>query len=84
MGDLPGALAAYSDALDVRRGLAAKEPKSAQWRRALSVGLNKVGDVKLRLGDKDGALAAYEESLAIAASWRRGIIVTARRSATCW
>jgi tetratricopeptide (TPR) repeat protein len=28
--------------------------------------LNKVGDVKLRMGDKDGALAAYQESLAIA------------------
>ena len=31
----------------------------------MSVSLDKVGDVRLAAGDRAGALAAYEESLAI-------------------
>ena len=33
--------------------------------RDLSVSLDRIGDVKLQAGDRAGALAAYEESLAI-------------------
>ena len=36
-----------------------------KWQRDVSVSLNKVGDVRLAAGDRAGALAAYEESLAI-------------------
>ena len=47
------------------RKLAAADPGNAGWQRDLSVSLEKVGDVRLAAGDRAGALAAYEESLAI-------------------
>jgi tetratricopeptide (TPR) repeat protein len=37
-----------------------------QAQRDLSLSLEKIGDVKLKAGDRDGALAAYDESFAIA------------------
>ena len=43
----------------------AADPGNAQWRRDVSVSLDRVGDVRLAEGNRAGALAAYEESLAI-------------------
>ncbi len=52
----------------------------------MSVSLDKVGDVRLAAGDRAGALAAYEESLAIRrklaaadagnAGWQRDVSVS--------
>jgi tetratricopeptide (TPR) repeat protein len=64
-GDRAGALAAYQESLVIARKLAAADPGNAGWQRGLSVGLNRVGDVKVATGDRDGALADYQESLAI-------------------
>jgi tetratricopeptide (TPR) repeat protein len=47
------------------RNLAAADPGNAGWQRDLSVSLEKVGDVRFDAGDRAGALAAYEECLAI-------------------
>jgi tetratricopeptide (TPR) repeat protein len=47
------------------RNLAAADPGNAGWQRDLSVSLEKVGDVRFAAGDRAGALAVYEESLAI-------------------
>ena len=44
----------------------------------MSVSLNKVGDVRLAAGDRAGALAAYEESLAIMRKLAPPIWVTRR------
>ncbi len=41
------------------------DPGSGLVQRDLSVSLEKLGDVKSRSGDRGGALAAFEESLAI-------------------
>ena len=47
------------------RKLAEADPGNAVAQRDLSVSLDRIGDVKLQAGDRAGALAAYEESLAI-------------------
>ena len=66
--------------------LAQLEPGNAGWQRDVSVSLGKVGDVRLAAGDRAGALAAYEESLAIRrklaaadpgnAGWQRDVSVS--------
>ena len=68
------------------RKLAAADPGNAGWQRDVSVSLDKVGDVRLAAGDRAGALAAYEESLAIRrklaaadpgnAGWQRDVSVS--------
>ncbi len=46
--------------------MADTDPGNAIWQRDIAVGLNKIGDVKYFVDhDPTGALAAYEESLAI-------------------
>jgi tetratricopeptide (TPR) repeat protein len=47
------------------RKLAATDPGNAGWQRDVGVGLERVGDLRLAAGDHAGALAAYEEGLAI-------------------
>ena len=64
-GRLQGALAAYQESLDIARKLAAQDPGNAKAQRDVSVGLSKLGNVKLQDGDLAGALAAYQESLDI-------------------
>jgi tetratricopeptide (TPR) repeat protein len=59
------ALAAYEESLGITRRLAAADPGNANWQRDLSVDLNKIGNVRLALGDRSGALFAYGESLGI-------------------
>ncbi|MCP4308093.1 MAG: tetratricopeptide repeat protein, partial [bacterium] len=39
---------------------------NTEWQRDVSVSLNRIGDVRLRAGDAAGAVAAYEQGLAIA------------------
>ncbi|MDG1208297.1 MAG: tetratricopeptide repeat protein, partial [Paracoccaceae bacterium] len=41
------------------------DPGNAGWARDVSFSLNNVGNIRVAAGDRDGALAAYEESLAI-------------------
>ena len=71
------------------RKLAAADPGNAEWQHDVSVSLDKVGDVRLAAGDRAGALAAYEESLAIMrklaaadpgnAQWQRDVGVSLER-----
>ncbi|MFL5331968.1 MAG: hypothetical protein ACJ8H8_02045, partial [Geminicoccaceae bacterium] len=58
-GDLPGALAAYTAAKDIRDKLAAADPGNAEWQRDLSISWNNLGNVRKAQGDLPGALAAY-------------------------
>ena len=53
-------------ALAISRRLAASNPDNAFWRRDIPVRLGGVGDAKLRTGDTEGAMAAYQEMLAAA------------------
>jgi hypothetical protein len=52
--------------IELAAGFAAADPGNALWQRDLGVSLDRVGDVRLAAGDRAGALAAYEEDLAIA------------------
>jgi hypothetical protein len=47
------------------RKLATADPGNAGWQRDVSASLNNLCDVRLAAGDRAGALAAFEESLAI-------------------
>jgi tetratricopeptide (TPR) repeat protein len=88
-GDLAGALAAYRESLDTRRALVARDPSNTQWRRDVTVSLNRVGDVLAAQGDHAGALAAYRESLEITRAlitrdprntqWQRDVSVSLNR-----
>ncbi len=71
-----------------------RTPATPSWQRDLSVSFEKIGDVQSAKGDLDGALKAYQDSLAIAeklaaqdpgnAGWQRDLSVSFRtRSATC-
>ena len=62
-GDLPGALAAFEEALKVSQRLAQADPSNAGWQRDVSVSQNNIGNVLREQGDFGGALAAFEEAL---------------------
>ncbi|TAD91668.1 MAG: TIR domain-containing protein [Alphaproteobacteria bacterium] len=65
-GDSAAALAAYQEALEINRRLAAANPTDGEAARDLSVSLDKLGDFYQRRGaegDSAVALAAYLESL---------------------
>jgi tetratricopeptide (TPR) repeat protein len=64
-GNLPGALAAYREGLDISRALTTKDASNAEWRRDLSISLESVGNVLRAQGVLPGALAAYRECLDI-------------------
>src|SRR5581483_2153695 len=51
----------YEQAHDLARRLCEANPKSAEAQRDLSVTLEKLGDVYLKLGDKEAALKKYNE-----------------------
>ena len=40
-------------------------PDNIEWQRDISVGLERLGNIKSNTGDKQGALSAYEEMLSI-------------------
>ena len=69
-GDRAGALAAFKESLVIVRALVKRDPENTQWRRDLTVSLNKVGEEWVAAGDRARALAAFEEVLAI----RRGLV----------
>jgi hypothetical protein len=63
-GDVDRAREAAEQSVAISRQLVLKDP-SAFAKRDLSISLDRVGNVKLQLGDGPGALASYEESLSI-------------------
>ena len=65
-GDLPGALDAYTAAMDIAKSLAEADKDNAGWQRDLSVSLNRIADVKVDQGDLTGALNAYSAAMDIA------------------
>jgi tetratricopeptide (TPR) repeat protein len=68
-GDLAAAKQRYTQSLIIREQLAAANPSSApgwaQSQRDLSLGLEKVGDVQVRVGDLAAALQCFSRSLII-------------------
>jgi tetratricopeptide (TPR) repeat protein/energy-coupling factor transporter ATP-binding protein EcfA2 len=85
-GNLAGALQRYRQSLDLRRKLAAQDPRNAEWQRDLSVSLNKVGDAQKAQDDLAGALRSYRQSVDIMrklaaqdpknAEWQRDLSVS--------
>jgi tetratricopeptide (TPR) repeat protein len=65
MGDLPGALAAYEQALPVIRALIDNADHTG-IQDLLSNNLMRIGAIKETMSDLSGALAAYQESVAVA------------------
>jgi eukaryotic-like serine/threonine-protein kinase len=77
LGDTPGALASYRRALSLREALAAAG--DAKARRAVSVILNRIGQVLLFNRDPAGARGTFERSVAIAEDLARSGTADARR-----
>ncbi len=50
-GDKDGALTFYEEMLSLDRTMVANDEANAQWQRNMSISLNRLGDVKLALGD---------------------------------
>ena len=50
-------------ALDDFLALAQQDPNNSQFQRDLSVSYNRLGDIELRLGNTDAALAHYDNAL---------------------
>ena len=59
-GNRKEALAAYEKALAIRKGLAAKDPGNAKWRRDVSVSYDKIGDVRLDEGWQRDLAVSFE------------------------
>jgi tetratricopeptide (TPR) repeat protein len=62
--DDTGARASYDEALRIFRELAAREPKSEEYRRRVAAGLVKIGDLQQK-GDLAAAGKSYSEALEI-------------------
>ncbi len=65
VGDTQGALAAAEKSTAIMRMVLEQASSKAFWKAGLAESLVNVGDVKLQAGDRIGARAAYEESLAL-------------------
>ena len=63
--DKVNALAAYEELLSLHRN-GVGDSENSEWQRTIWTDLNRLADLKLYVRDVDGALAAAEESLAIA------------------
>ncbi|WP_020179497.1 tetratricopeptide repeat protein [Methylopila sp. M107] len=84
-GDGANARSVFGESLDVARALSRQDESNAEWRRFISVSLERVGDLRLSGGDASGALQAHEESLQIVrqlsaadesnVEWRRDVSV---------
>ncbi|HLW90578.1 MAG TPA: toll/interleukin-1 receptor domain-containing protein [Roseiarcus sp.] len=68
-GDFQGALAAAMQSHDIMAALAKDRTGDVALQQDLAVSLERVGDAKQAMGDRAGALSAYEEETAI----RRGL-----------
>ena len=51
--------------MKIARTLAERDPANSGWQRDLSLSLDKIGDIKMEMGDRAAALAAYDEGAAI-------------------
>jgi tetratricopeptide (TPR) repeat protein len=65
IGDTDGALASAKRANDITQRLVSIDPANTIWQRDLAINESKIGDVLLRQGKLDEALAAYRNGLAI-------------------
>ena len=66
LDDVQGALVYFEEGLTVRKQLSDANKSNYQYRRDVSLTLDRIGAAKLELNDIPGSLAAAEESLAIA------------------
>lgn len=64
-GDIKRARKSAKKALAFARALANRNPEDPEWRRDISVVLNKLGSLNLRSGEAAEAFKAYQEALAI-------------------
>ncbi|HEU0124472.1 MAG TPA: tetratricopeptide repeat protein [Bryobacteraceae bacterium] len=64
-GDLPGALQAFQQSLQICHRLADSEPSNTEWQRDLSISLDNIGKTRRDQGDLPGALQAFQESLQV-------------------
>jgi tetratricopeptide (TPR) repeat protein len=86
MGEVKGALEDASQSISIFELLSASHPTNADFRRELSVGYEKLGDVQVAQGRLAVALESYRHSLAIRAAlstsnlgnvaWRRDLSVS--------
>ncbi|MDX2147390.1 MAG: tetratricopeptide repeat protein [Planctomycetota bacterium] len=65
-GDAPGALAAYTESMEIVKDLAAQDPDEPQWQRMLSVSSYERGNALHVTGKNREAIAAYRTALEIA------------------
>ena len=66
-----GALAIYEESLTLRRRLAEIDPRNNQWQRDAAYFLDRIGDEYRKVGMRERAIAAYEESLTVWADWSK-------------
>ncbi len=66
IGDTDSALATAEKLRDIARALVEGNPTNQIWKRSLVISLAKIGDVKSKVGDHKGAIAAYEEGVSLA------------------
>jgi tetratricopeptide (TPR) repeat protein len=64
-GDVDGASEAFAACLTLRRELVARDRSNSEWRRDLSVALERVGDVHSLQGRHEAASAAFSEALSL-------------------
>jgi non-specific serine/threonine protein kinase/serine/threonine-protein kinase len=65
LGDVPGALASYRKALEIREELFKKNPTDALTKHELGNGYKNIGDILWNNGENDESLSQYQKALAI-------------------
>ena len=65
LGDVKAALDAARSSMEIIQALYNSNPANADYRYAVSVSREKVGDALLQEGNLDGAMKEYRESLKI-------------------
>ena len=63
LGDLPGALASYTKALDLRRRLVARAPGDLETRRALGISHEHIGNIQMYMGESGAGVASFRSAL---------------------
>ena len=64
-GDLAAGLAACEEALSIFRKLAEAEPANLSWKRNIAVALEKVGAMRLQMGNTSAAMQAFNEGIEV-------------------